>query len=119
MPSYDKQHETFGCQFRIIKWSILQGVGEMEWKIFFLKFFRNVVLGVVLGTVALALFGYLLAGKEGAINGAYWGAILGLISGFFSGITILARFWGNDGNYEKFPEYNWFIKKEDNNRPKD
>ena len=89
----------------------------MEWKIFFLKFFQNVVLGIVLGTLALGLFGYLLAGKEGAINGAYWGAVLGLIGGFFSGFTILARFWGNADNYEKFMEYNWFIKKE--NKPKD
>jgi hypothetical protein len=97
-----------------------RGVARMDWKIFFLIFFRSVILGIVLGSVALGLFGYLLAGKEGAINGAYWGAILGLIGGFFSAfVLIFARFWGNGGNYEKFPEYNWFVKKEDHNKPKD
>jgi hypothetical protein len=34
-------------------------------------FSRNVVLGIVLGVGVLGLFGYLLAGKEGAVNGAY------------------------------------------------
>ena len=84
----------------------------MEWKIFFLKFFRNVVLGVVLGTVALALFGYLLAGKEEARD--QWrllGCHPGINSGFFSGITILARFWGNDGNYRKVPRVQLVHKK--------
>ena len=40
----------------------------MNWKIFLLKFLRNVILGVVFGVVALGIFGYLLAGKEGAVN---------------------------------------------------
>lgn len=85
----------------------------MNWKIFFLGFFRNIVLGVVLGAMILGLFGYLLAGQAGFVNGAYWGAILGLIGGVMSGITSLFSFWGQPGNYVMFPEYNWFIKKED------
>jgi hypothetical protein len=88
----------------------------MDWKIFILKFFRNILLGVIFGTLALGILGFLLAGKEGAINGAYWGAVLGLIGGFFSGIVLLARFWGSGENIQMFPEYNWFVKKDEHNK---
>jgi len=91
----------------------------MNWKIFFLKFFRNLVLGVVIGVVVLGIFGYLLAGKEGMINMAYWGVALGLIGGFSSGLGIIfeAKFWG-EGNYKIFPEWNWFVKKSDDKEKK-
>ena len=85
----------------------------MNWKIFFLLFFRNVVLGVIFGAVALGLFGYLIAGQESFANAAYWGAILGLIGGVSSGIVLLYRFWEQPGNYQIFPEYSWFVKKDD------
>jgi len=85
----------------------------MNWKIFLLIFVRNVFLGIILGTLVLGLFGYLVGGQEGLINGAYWGAILGLIGGVFSGITLMYSFWGHPGNYQMFPEYNWFVKKEE------
>ena len=84
----------------------------MNWTIFFIKFFRNLVLGVILGVVLLGAFGYLLAGKEGMVNMASWGVALGLMGGFSSGLGILfeAKFWG-DGNYKILPEWDWFIKK--------
>ena len=84
----------------------------MNWKIFFIKFLRNLVLGVVMGVVLLGGFGYLLAGKEGLVNMAYWGVALGLLGGFSSGLGIIfeAKFWGA-GNYQILPEWNWFIKK--------
>lgn len=85
----------------------------MNWKIFLYLFVRNVVLGVVLGTVILGVFGLVVGGQEGMVNGAYWGAVLGLIGGVFSGITVLFRFWEQPGNYQMFPEYNWFVKKEE------
>jgi hypothetical protein len=84
----------------------------MDWKTFFIKFFRNIVIGMVLGVIVLGLFGYLLGGMEGLVNMAYWGVALGLIGGFSSGLGMIfeAKFWG-DGNYKMFPEWNWFIKK--------
>jgi len=84
----------------------------MNWKIFFIKFLRNMVLGMIMGVVLLGGFGYLLAGKEGLVNMAYWGVALGLIGGFSSGLGIIfeAKFW-EQGNYQIFPEWNWFIKK--------
>ncbi len=85
----------------------------MNWKIFFLKFFRNILLGVFLSALALGVFGYLVGGPVGLANGAYWGAVLGLIAGFFSGFTLLFDFWGGPGNYQFFPEYHWFVKKEE------
>ena len=85
----------------------------MSWKTFFLMFLRNILLGVVIGALGLGLFGYLIGGQAGFVGGAYWGAILGLIGGVFSGITWLYRFWGHPGNYQMFPEYNWFVKKEE------
>ena len=84
----------------------------MNWKIFFIKFLRNLVLGVIMGVVLLGGFGYLLAGMEGLVNMAYWGVALGLMGGFSSGLGILfeAKFW-EEGNYQILPEWNWFIKK--------
>jgi hypothetical protein len=86
----------------------------MNWKIFLLKFLRNVVIGVILGIVILGSFGFLLGGREGLVNMVYWGIALGLIGGFSSGIGIIfeAKFWG-EGNYKIFPEWNWFVKKSD------
>lgn len=68
----------------------------MNWKTFFLRFLRNVVLGILFGVVALGAFGYFLAGKEGMINMAYWGVALGLIGGFWAGLGVLfeAKVWG-------------------------
>ena len=85
----------------------------MDWKIFLLKFLRNVMLGMVFGAVVLGIFGYMLAGTEGAVNGAYWGLALGLIGGFASGIGVFyeASYWGKGENVQKLPEWNWFVKK--------
>lgn len=85
----------------------------MNWKIFFIKFFRNLILGIVLGAVLLGIFGYFLAGKEGMINMAYWGVALGLIGGFSSGLGLIfeAKFWEEGANVQMFPEWNWFVKK--------
>ena len=90
----------------------------MNWKIFFIKFFRNLILGVILGILLLGGFGYLLAGKEGMINMAYWGIALGLIGGFSSGLGIIfeARFWEDGKNVQILPEWNWFVKKSDNEK---
>ncbi|MEW5827761.1 MAG: hypothetical protein AB1846_02640 [Chloroflexota bacterium] len=92
----------------------------MNWKIFFIKFFRNVAIGVVLGVVILGGFGYLLSGMEGLVNMAYWGFALGLIGGFSAGIGVIfeANFWGRDANYKMFPEWNWFIKQSDDDDKK-
>ena len=84
----------------------------MNWKIFLIKFLRNLVLGVIIGVVLLGGFGFLLSGKEGLVNMVYWGVALGLLGGFSSGLGIIfeAKYWG-EGNYRVFPEWNWFIKK--------
>lgn len=87
----------------------------MNWKTFFLKFLRNLVIGVLLGVVLLGIFGYLLGGREGLVNMVYWGVALGLIGGFSAGLGMIfeAKFWGGDGNYKLFPEWNLFVKKAD------
>lgn len=93
----------------------------MDWKKFLLKFFRNVVLGVVFSVLILGAFGYLLGGKDGFVNMAYWGIALGLIGGFFSGVGVMfeAEFWNKDSHYKIFPEWSWFIKKSDDNKKSD
>jgi hypothetical protein len=90
----------------------------MSWKIFLIKFFRNLVIGILFGVVALGAFGYFLAGREGMINMAYWGVALGLIGGFWAGIGVLfeARVWGDGRNISMFPEWNWFVKKSDDEK---
>lgn len=92
----------------------------MDWKTFFLKFFRNLVISIVLCVAGLGLFGYLLGGREGLVNMMYWGLALGLLGGFSYGIGFIfqAKFWGEDGNYKLFPEWNWFVKKSgDDHKP--
>ena len=93
----------------------------MNWKTFFLKFFRNVVLGLIFSVGVLGLFGYLLGGKDGLVNMVYWGIALGLIGGFFSGIGVMfeAEFWNKDSHYKIFPEWGWFIKKSNDDQKRD
>jgi len=88
----------------------------MNWKVFFIKFFRNIVIGVLFGVIFLGGFGYLLAGSEGLVNMTYWGLALGLIGSFSSGLGMIfqAKFWSEEDNYKMFPDWIWFIKKSDN-----
>ncbi len=90
----------------------------MNWKIFLVKFTRNVVLAVLLGVLLMGGFGYLLSGKVGLVNMAYWGLAIGLIGGFSTGIGLIfeSKFWG-DGNFQIMPEWNWFIKRSDDDKP--
>jgi len=87
----------------------------MNWKIFFLKFLRNIVISVVLCVILLGALGFVLGGREGLINMVYWGLALGLLGGFSWGLGMIfeAKFWGGEGNYKIFPEWSWFIKKSD------
>jgi len=98
-----------------------KGACIMDWKTFFLKFFRNLVISIVLSVGILGLFGYLLGGKVGLVNMMYWGLGLGLLGGFSIGIGFIfqAKFWGEGDNYKLFPEWNWFIKKSDDNKNRD
>jgi len=43
----------------------------MNWKTFFIKFLRNVIMGIVFSVVVLGALGYLLGGKDGLINMVY------------------------------------------------
>ena len=90
----------------------------MDLKKFLLKFFRNVVLGMVFSVLILGAFGYLLGGKDGIVNMAYWGIALGLIGGFFSGVGVMfeAEFWNKDSHFQIFPDWSRFIKNSDDNK---
>ncbi len=92
----------------------------MNWKTFFIKFLRNVAIGIIMGVVILGGIGFHLSGWEGLVNMAYWGVALGLIGGFSSGFGMIvqANFWGK-GNYQIYPEWNWFIKKSKDDEPYD
>jgi len=93
----------------------------MNWKTFFLKFLRNVVVSVVLCAGVLGLLGYIFGGTEGFINMAYFGTALGLLGGFSFGIGMIfqAKFWGGESNYKILPEWTWFIKKSDDDQKHD
>lgn len=90
----------------------------MDRKTFFLKFLRNVIMSVVLCVLVLGAFGFALGGWEGLVNMVYWGLALGLLGGFSWGLGMIfeAKFWGGEGNYKMFPEWNWFIKKPDDDK---
>jgi hypothetical protein len=101
----------------------IKGFYFMKWKTLLLKFLRNLVISIVVFAAILSLIGYLLSGREGLLNLARFGLILGVLGGLLSsvGMILEANFWGKKGNYKFLPEWNWFIKKSDdeNQKPDD
>ena len=68
------------------------------------KFLLVLASGPILGGLALGLFGYFLAGKEGFVNMAYWGLALGFLGGISQGFAMLigTHFWtGYAGRWGK------------------
>lgn len=89
----------------------------MNWLKFLKLFLRNLIVFTALSTLLLGGFGYLLSGREGFVNLAYWGLILGLLGSVSSGMGMIfsAKYW-EAGNYDKNPDWAWFIKKEEDKR---
>ena len=87
----------------------------MNWTKFFLLYLRNVALATLGGGAILGLAGFLLAGKEGAVNMAYWGLVLGFAFGLPSGLLMFqAKFWGDyAGRYGRW----WFKKESEGEHP--
>jgi hypothetical protein len=76
----------------------------MDWKIFLIKFLRNLVFGTALGGVILGIIGFLLAGKAGFINMAIWGLALGLLGSLSTGLAMLVNVHYWTGYAERFGE---------------
>jgi len=93
----------------------------MNWKLFLVKFLRNIVVGTLLTMAILGMIGYLLGGMEGFNNMLRWGLILGLLGSFSSGLAMIvsAKYWGVDENYRYHPLWNWFIRKSDDDKKRD
>lgn len=81
----------------------------MDWKIFIIRFVRNLILFTGLSTLVMGGFGYLLAGREGFFNLAAWGVALGLLGSVSSGLALLlnAHIW--TGYASRAGEW-WFQK---------
>jgi len=82
----------------------------MTGRISILKFLLVLVGGTALGGLALGIFGYLLAGKEGFVNMGYWGLVIGFLGGISNGFAMLigAHYW--TGYAERFGKA-WFKKE--------
>jgi hypothetical protein len=52
----------------------------MDWKKFFIIFFRNSFIAIGAITLLFGLFGLFTAGKQGLIGGVTWGLILGSLA---------------------------------------
>jgi hypothetical protein len=67
----------------------------MSGRISILKFLLTVVGGALLGGLALGLFGFLLAGREGFVNMVSWGLAIGFLGSLSTGFAMLinAHFW--------------------------
>jgi hypothetical protein len=67
----------------------------MDWKIFLLRFVRNLIVFTLLSTLVLSGFGYLLGGREGMLNMAAWGVALGVLGSVSGGMAMLlnAHIW--------------------------
>jgi hypothetical protein len=67
----------------------------MSGRISILKFLLTVVGGTLLGGLALGLFGFLLAGKEGFVNMVSWGLAIGFLGSLSTGFAMLVNthFW--------------------------
>lgn len=59
----------------------------MSGRISILKFLLTVVGGTLLGGLALGLFGFLLAGKEGFVNMVSWGLAMLVNTHFWTGYS--------------------------------
>jgi hypothetical protein len=85
-----------------------------------LKFLRNLVICIIGSVATMSLIGYLLGGREGLINMAIIGLLFGLVGSLsLVGAFVQAKFWGKKSNYKFLPDWNWFVKKSDNedNKP--
>ena len=52
--------------------------------------------GVIIGTVLIGLFAFLVSGKDGLVNGLIWGAAMGLVGGGGAvGYQIYALYWSD------------------------
>ena len=52
--------------------------------------------GIAFGALAIGLFAFLVAGKEGVVNGLIWGAALGLVfGGAATGYLVYTLYWGD------------------------
>ena len=65
----------------------------MDWKKFFIIFFRNSLIAVGTTSLVLGLFGWIIAGREGLLGGLYWGLILGTIAIPFVAFMAMAKSW--------------------------
>lgn len=67
----------------------------MTGRISIFKFLLTVVGGTLFGGLALGIFGFLLAGKEGFVNMVSWGLALGFLGSISMGFAMIvgAHFW--------------------------
>lgn len=67
----------------------------MTGRISIVKFLLTVVGGTLFGGLALGVFGFLLAGKEGFVNMLSWGLAIGFLGSISTGLAMLinAHFW--------------------------
>ncbi|MBN1665591.1 MAG: hypothetical protein JW862_00820 [Anaerolineales bacterium] len=80
----------------------------MNWREYFIKFFRNAILTTLAIVVVLGLIGLLIAGQEGMLNGASWGLVLSLISWPFMGFFMYGKYWSDYAG--RFGS--WWVNKE-------
>lgn len=82
----------------------------MDWKLFVIRFVRNLIVFTALSTLVMGGFGYLLAGKEGFLNLVAWGVALGLLGSVSSGLALLlnAHIWAGYSSRAG----GWWFKKE-------
>jgi len=68
----------------------------MRWDRKIGKILFVLVGGVAIGALAIGLFAFLVAGKEGLVNGLIWGAVLGLVGGgSATGHLIYTYYWSD------------------------
>jgi hypothetical protein len=67
----------------------------MTGRISILKFLLTIVGGTLFGGLALGIFGFLLAGKEGFVNMVSWGLAIGFLGSISTGLAMLisAHYW--------------------------
>jgi hypothetical protein len=67
----------------------------MTGRISIVKFPLILVGGTLFGGLALGIFGFLLAGKEGFVNMASWGLAIGFLGSISTGFAMLVstHFW--------------------------
>lgn len=79
---------------------------------YFLRVLVNIIMAMAFGSLAIGLFAFLVAGKQGVVNGLIWGAAFGILGGLATVSTFDSlEYWY--GFFRRFNKHNYEEQSDD------